>query len=168
MFAIFSLRRPDILPVGDLGVQRGVLRWFLSLHSDKHSYSISPEKVAGGTGAAKSTKVKDDDELPSLVGSSEQIDDTQPSNETRCSELVSLPPTFTPSIRKVLEQPAVAPGIAPPPLPVGIDVALLKSRLDGKKKIKGAFLTPHEMSALTESWKPYRSLGVYYMWSLSE
>ncbi|KAI6125793.1 DNA glycosylase [Pisolithus croceorrhizus] len=28
MFAIFTLRRPNILPVGDLGVQRGMLRWF--------------------------------------------------------------------------------------------------------------------------------------------
>lgn len=33
---------------------------------------------------------------------------------------------------------------------------------------RGAFLTPKEMEDLTASWVPYRSLGVYYMWALSE
>lgn len=32
MFLIFTLRRPDILPVGDLGVQKGLLRWVLAAH----------------------------------------------------------------------------------------------------------------------------------------
>lgn len=32
MFLMFSLRRPDVLPVGDLGVQKGLLRWALSAH----------------------------------------------------------------------------------------------------------------------------------------
>ncbi|KAI6113237.1 DNA glycosylase [Pisolithus croceorrhizus] len=39
MFAIFTLRRPNILPVGDLGIQRGMLRWFggagFKIRSDK-------------------------------------------------------------------------------------------------------------------------------------
>jgi DNA-3-methyladenine glycosylase II len=47
MFAIFSLRRANILPVGDLGVQRGMLRWFLSRHSSKHPFILSPHKVGG-------------------------------------------------------------------------------------------------------------------------
>jgi len=33
MFLMFSLRRPDVLPVGDLGVQKGLLRWALAAHS---------------------------------------------------------------------------------------------------------------------------------------
>ncbi|TFY73663.1 hypothetical protein EWM64_g10350 [Hericium alpestre] len=45
MFAIFSLRRPDIMPFGDLGVQRGVLRWFLSLHHPTYRIEISPQKL---------------------------------------------------------------------------------------------------------------------------
>lgn len=32
MFLMFSLRRPDILAVGDLGVQKGLLRWALAAH----------------------------------------------------------------------------------------------------------------------------------------
>ncbi|KAH9947004.1 hypothetical protein B0H21DRAFT_822354 [Amylocystis lapponica] len=54
------------------------------------------------------------------------------------------------------------------PLPDGLSAAVLKSRLDGKKKIKGALLTPQEMEELTACWRPYRSLGVFYMWALAE
>ena len=32
----------------------------------------------------------------------------------------------------------------------------------------GAYLTPKEMEALTEGWRPHRSLGVYYMWPAGE
>ncbi len=32
MFLMFDARRPDILPVGDLGVQKGLLRWVLAAH----------------------------------------------------------------------------------------------------------------------------------------
>jgi 3-methyladenine DNA glycosylase/8-oxoguanine DNA glycosylase len=32
----------------------------------------------------------------------------------------------------------------------------------------GAYLTPAEMDALTEGWKPYRSLGVYYTWAIAD
>ena len=54
-------------------------------------------------------------------------------------------------------------------------------------RFRGALLTPKEMEELTESWRPYRSLGgfrpdvlvfalivdgtligVYYMWALAE
>jgi DNA-3-methyladenine glycosylase II len=33
MFLIFSLRRPNILPYGDLGVQKGLLRFALTAHN---------------------------------------------------------------------------------------------------------------------------------------
>jgi DNA-3-methyladenine glycosylase II len=46
MFAMFSLRRPDILPVGDLGVQRGLLQWVLSSHlPDQYPLRLSPKKL---------------------------------------------------------------------------------------------------------------------------
>ncbi|TFK44684.1 DNA glycosylase [Crucibulum laeve] len=189
MFAIFSLRRPDILPVGDLGVQRGLVRWFLSLHSPSHSFSISPQKVGGQASekkkeskAKKSTKKdKEDDALPvpgvskdadAGIEQSPDISSIPPATNLKNGDsegLASLPPAFTPSIKKTLNKPATSNGsVAPPALPKGLTIAELKSRLDGKKKIKGAFLTPQEMTDLTESWKPYRSIGVYYMWSLAD
>ena len=92
--------------------------------------------------------------------------------------LPSMPPPLTPSVTQVLSR---APDVPPPPLPAGLTVASLRSRLDGKKKIKyvrkkysdsvlrlfmghriqyrGAILAPSEMEALTEPWRPYRSIG---------
>jgi DNA-3-methyladenine glycosylase II len=80
--------------------------------------------------------------------------------------LPSMPPPLTPSVTQALTRAPDAP--PPPPLPAGLTVSSLRSRLDGKKKIKGAILTPSEMEALTEPWRPYRSIGVYYMWALAE
>ncbi|TFK75455.1 DNA glycosylase [Pluteus cervinus] len=184
MFAIFSLRRPDILPVGDLGVQRGVLRWFLALHHPTYNFALSPEKIDANSddkAEGKSNKEKKgakkaispdsededaDDELPSVAADSSAVPPAASSNDIKQEEVSAFPPTFTPSIREALHKPPKDQ--APPPLPAGLTAAILKSRLDGKKKIKGALLTPQEMEDLTESWKPYRSLGVYYMWSLAE
>ncbi|QRV94235.1 HhH-GPD superfamily base excision DNA repair protein [Ceratobasidium sp. AG-Ba] len=46
MFAMFSLRRPDICAVGDLGLQRGLLRWVLSSHlPDQYPLRICPKKL---------------------------------------------------------------------------------------------------------------------------
>ncbi|KAG5645198.1 hypothetical protein DXG03_006716 [Asterophora parasitica] len=183
MFAIFSLRRPDILPVGDLGVQRGLLIWFLSLHSTKHKWGFTPQKVAGASSAKKKTPksklasatTADPDELPAFgdaqtTSSSNVLDEDAPTPdissvppttvlEDADDEIPSMPPAFTPSIRKTLDKPGVDEGSSPRPLPDGLTVAVLKSRLDGKKKIKGAFLTPKEMEDITESWKPYRSIA---------
>ncbi|EIN12006.1 DNA glycosylase [Punctularia strigosozonata HHB-11173 SS5] len=201
MFAMFSLRRPDILPVGDLGVQRGMLRWFLSLHSPSHRFAIAadklpkppgdeqqqqqdsapkatpgskrkrPRKPAEGDGDATVEQAAANEELSVPRGSSPDGDATDPAQELR---LPALPTPFTPSIETTLnagggdELPGAGKKTKPAPLPEGLSVAVLKSRLDGKKKVKGAFLTPKEMEDLTESWKPYRSLGVYYMWALAE
>jgi len=80
---------------------------------------------------------------------------------------IPAPPTpFTPSINTTLNKSF--PEKQATPLPEGLTVAVLKSRLDSKKKVKGAFLTPQEMESLTDGWRPYRSLGVYYMWALAE
>ncbi|TFY77034.1 hypothetical protein EWM64_g6977 [Hericium alpestre] len=69
-----------------------------------------------------------------------------------------MPAPFTPSINQTLEG-STTESAAPRSLPDGMTAGLLKSRLDGKKKIKGAILTPQEMKELTEHWKPYRSIG---------
>ncbi|KAG6907658.1 hypothetical protein DXG01_007862 [Tephrocybe rancida] len=178
MFAIFSLRRPDILPVGDLGVQRGLVVWFLSLHSSKHSWGWTPQKVASSS--AKKGKAKkaaaasaaDTDTLPAIgedAPSTSNVDELPTpdissvppaADEEAVDDLPSLPPTFTPSIKSTLKKPAVNEGSTPNPLPEGLTIDLLKSRLAGKNKVKGAILTPKEMEDLTESWKPYRSLGL--------
>ncbi|KNZ80510.1 Putative DNA-3-methyladenine glycosylase yfjP [Termitomyces sp. J132] len=175
MFAIFSLRRPDILPVGDLGVQRGLAVWFLSLHSPKHNWGWTPHSQKKSAAASSHEKEKpeetavstgDTDMLPVIetnTSSSNVVED-----EDTADDLPSLPPAFTPSIKNTLKKPGVDEGSIPISLPEGITVESLKSRLNGKNKVKGAILTPKEMEDLTERWKPYRSLGVYYMWSIAD
>ncbi|KAI5889661.1 DNA glycosylase [Schizophyllum commune H4-8] len=198
MFAMFSLRRPNILPVGDLGVQRGLARWVLALHSEKDPVAISPQKLSdqdreahAQASAAKedqssakrasskrgaTPKAKDKDAVPdvaSMLAPQESsvlpvegdLDGVAANVEDEDSD-GPLPPPFTPSVNKVLARGAEDG--PPPPLPAGLSVTELRTRLTGKKKIKGALLTPAEMEAMTEAWKPYRSLGVYYMWTLSE
>ncbi|KAL1682726.1 DNA glycosylase [Schizophyllum commune] len=194
MFAMFSLRRPNILPVGDLGVQRRLARWVLALHSEKDPVAISPQKLsdqdreAQAQASAKSaktapskrgakTKTQDRDAVPdvaSMLNPQESSvlpveggdPDGVPANAEEEDSDGPLPPPFTPSVNKVLARGAEDG--PPPPLPAGLSVTELRTRLTGKKKIKGALLTPAEMEAMTEAWKPYRSLGVYYMWTLSE
>lgn len=207
MFAIFSLRRPDILPVGDLGVQRGLLRWVLSLHEPEFRIEVSPKKPpapaadkrkAKGSkatpakskklakGAPTSADMDSDqegepaaDELPTLNGRLRRVP-TPPEDalsslpaaaaSTATPGPVGLPsrppPPLTPSVTKMLSRAPDAP--PPPPLPAGLTINSLRSRLNGKNKVKGAIMTPREMEELTESWRPYRSIGVYYMWRLAE
>ncbi|KAI0682419.1 DNA glycosylase [Cytidiella melzeri] len=183
MFAMFSLRRPDILPVGDLGVQRGLLRWFLARHSSAYTVTLSPLKLAKPSaeeeGTPNTKKQQDTDELPVLGQTSnaaarnedsEAVDKTVAANNDDDSDTEEesgfLPTPFTPSINKTLNM--VPASVEIPSLPAGLTVAELKRRLETKKKIKGAFLTPKEMEELTEPWRPYRSLGIYYMWALAE
>jgi len=198
MFAIFSLRRPDIMPSGDLGVQRGVLRWFLSQHIPTYRIDISPQKLSQADAEADSqtqTQTEDSDTLPTFGEADSKEAPATPPRRTRTIPLVdsatkpipnsaktrprvaptpsniglpSLPPAFTPSFSERLARTAESSGALPSPLPAGLTVPEMKLRLSGKKKVKGALATPAEMEALTEAWKPYRSLGVYYMWSLAE
>lgn len=169
MFAIFSLRRPDILPVGDLGVQRGMVRWFLSQHSPAHPYGLSPEKVGDGKEKKRNliASGSNDEGLLPATGDALNVP-LEPEVIVAAESAVGqsnnlLPTPFTPSIHRTL---AKSPKVEVS-LPAGLSVSVLKSRLDGKK-VKGAFLSPQEMTDLTETWKPYRSLGVYYMWSLAD
>ncbi|EPT04909.1 hypothetical protein FOMPIDRAFT_85468 [Fomitopsis schrenkii] len=192
MFAIFSLRRPDILPVGDLGVQRGVVRWFLSLHAPTtHPLIISPAKLPKNPEEEAGNKSKSDDVLPTIAEDRAAGSQNQPraltpdlssvppapsalaetpfqktSNSDEGNEMV-LPTPFTPSINTTLNMIATSSNFTPPPLPEGMTPGVLKNRLQGKKA-KGVLLTPKEMEELTASWRPYRSLGVFYMWALAE
>ncbi|KAI9442125.1 DNA glycosylase [Lactarius indigo] len=213
MFAIFSLRRPDILPVGDLGVQRGLLRWVLSLHQPEYRINVSPKKLPGssedpqkaeGSAKLKSTPAKsrklakktptsaeldsdeegkpEADELPTLNGRLRRVPIPTPEDVSSSLPAVaaastttatpgalglpSMPLPLTPSVNQALSRaPDASP---PPPLPAGLTINTLKDRSNGKNKVKGPILTPTQMEELTESWKPYRSIGVYYMWALAE
>lgn len=81
-----------------------------------------------------------------------------------------LPPSFrTPSAVSFAKPPAIdQPPTPSPDLPEGLTLAMLKSRLGGQKAKGGLYLTPKEMDELTESWKPFRSVGCWVMWKYLE
>ncbi|KAG8953430.1 hypothetical protein FRC04_002272 [Tulasnella sp. 424] len=180
MFSIFSLRRPNILPCGDLGVQKGVLRWVLASHSPKDAahLKIAPERLPGnseedgqGVGAssngsgmetpvaspAKEGNPDEDADGTSILPTPKASANPPVTPKKQKAKKAAIPPTpFTPSV--FTSGPMGAP-VTPIPLPDGLTVGGLKSRLAGKKTKKGLYLTPEEMQALTEPWAPYRSIG---------
>ena len=125
MFLMFTLRRPDILPVGDLGVQKGLLKWVLA------AYEHDLPTPASNVGRAEEAQV-DSSVLP--------VDTPVP---VPAPVDVVLSPTKT-SKQKKQEQKALEKALlgfgTPPddletmfPLPEGMDVKLMRSRLSGKK-----------------------------------
>lgn len=129
-----------------------MLRWFLAQHLPTYSFTVSPEKKTAsekkkkGKGTPKDNhklKSKDDEDTLPVFGPSvdeepvfEAPSTPPPANKTD-GGVAAPPPTFTPSIKKTLAKPGK--GSAPVPLPAGLTTADLKSRLDGKKKIKWVF-----------------------------
>ncbi|KZO90757.1 DNA glycosylase [Calocera viscosa TUFC12733] len=159
MFAMFSAHRPDIMPYGDLGVQRGLLRWVLASHDSNYRIEVEPKKLP----------------QPSVEEEPEAAEAIEPApKEEDGSAVPPIPTPETPKKRKKAVKVEVSrdgvhiPTGTPIKLPTGLTVAQLKSRLAGKKEKKGVYLTPEEMDALTEGWKPYRSIAVWYMWALAE
>jgi len=135
------------------------------LHSPAHPFSISPKKLSGQSSPdgdiALGAQAKDNDILPVLGQDSDGQDlettesDIQftpdmssvppaagPSTPLRKgtgSLLPSMPTPFTPSINKTLKGAGLYGNgkvSKPKPLPESLSVAVLKSRLEGKKKIK--------------------------------
>ncbi|CAE6356645.1 unnamed protein product [Rhizoctonia solani] len=153
MFAIFSLRRPDILPAGDLGVQKGLLNWVLSSHDpEKYPLCVNPRKLP---------KTDDDEpEKPEEAKATEAGEDT--SILPAPAEASTLKSTATITKASGSKQPDTIPLVPtqPVPLPEGITLEVLKARANGKKAKGGCYLLPSEMEALTTSWKPYRSLDL--------
>jgi DNA-3-methyladenine glycosylase II len=97
---------------GDLGVQRGLLRWCLSLHSPDHSFGTFPEKS---------------DVSSTLTG-----EDAESSDSRNANALDGIPPPLTPSTENSLKQTNELER-QHRPLPPGLSVPVLKSRLAGKK-----------------------------------
>lgn len=162
MFSMFSLRRPNILPCGDLGVQKGLLRWVLASHSPEEAAKvrIAPHRLPGNA---------DEEAAAEAAGSlsKEFQSETQPQADNLVASTISeevvtslipapsnsMNPPATPakkSAGKGSRSPTKAPppspfssavftkrtgdeGTSPVPLPTGLNVPTLKARLGGKK-----------------------------------
>ena len=144
-------------------MQRGLVRWFLSLHSPKHQYAISPKKLvprdkipdeveSQETIVDGAMRVDESDEAASLPPRAVTPDAARfpPAplpmtpvktksgsgiKESPGSEVPMPPPAFTPSINRTLNR--VMPArYTKPSLPEGLTIKDLQSRLEGKKKTK--------------------------------
>ena len=138
---------------GDLGVQRGVIRWFLSLHSPQHPYAISPKKLPKAPGDDDTAMAEaSPSTIPASVAAPPRATTPDassvppgpvPSTPVRgdgvADAIPAPPPAFTPSINRTLNKVLPSEYVAPA-LPQGLTVQELKSRLDGKKKIKCVYL----------------------------
>jgi DNA-3-methyladenine glycosylase II len=133
MFLIFTLRRPDILPVGDLGVQKGLLKWILAAY--EHTIPVAPS-VAGGKG--QGGEVQDSSIIPAPIPA---LDPVVPPPPTSIVSKSGEPPKQKKAEQKGLEKALLSLDVRPDeaklremfPLPEGMDVGLLRSRLGGKK-----------------------------------
>lgn len=154
MFSIFSLRRPNILPCGDLGVQKGVLRWVLASHSPKDAahLKIAPERLPGnseedgqGVGASsngsgletpvaspvKEANPDEDADGTSILPTPKASANPPVTPKKQKAKKATIPPTpFTPS---VFTSGPLGTLVTPVPLPDGLTVGSLKARLAGKK-----------------------------------
>lgn len=139
-----NFRRPDILPCGDLGVQKGLLRWVLASHSAEAAkkVTIAPHRLPGA---------EDEGREDDSVNASPQKEVPVPEGEEIATSVLPAPnnpsaPLATPRKKKPTAKKDVQPStsytmsrltgdedVEPIPLPDGLSISTVKSRLAGKK-----------------------------------
>lgn len=135
MLLIFALRRANILPVGDLGVQRGMVLFYLS---DRYGPNISKRKK-------KKEEIDEDVKGPHIKRepipvSESHMNESQIEVEASISQVVAV--HTGPDVKAIKEEEMEKeePGHMQP-LPEGITYTLLKSRAEGKKAKGNVYLT---------------------------
>ena len=128
MFLMFTLRRPDIMPVWDLGVQKGLLKWIVAAYEP----FVPP--------ATEDRPANPPPDMSSVIPIG-----TETGDEVVPASNIAFPPSEPPTQKKA-EQKGLEKALLALqehrsqeelqemfPLPEGMDLALLKSRLSGKK-----------------------------------
>jgi DNA-3-methyladenine glycosylase II len=181
MFLIFTLRRGDVLPVGDLGVQKGLLRWVLAAHgalpppklssTPRKSLPATPSKTPGEpaepqspTALTHTTSVGAMEPPATPVTPNKRSLEAASSSATLLNEPATPTPANGPAGSSILPATPAPPPVTPSastnpslppaeddsliavtpdwssehalkaaPLPPGLDISTLRSRLAGKK-----------------------------------
>lgn len=189
MFLIFSSKRPNILPVGDLGIQKALCRWYADDPST--SPAIHARKLQKSTSApAPKKEERESTPTPTPSTSSALVDPLSTPAPSTIKGLKSDPyptPSSPSNTLETLEAVGVA-DLAPsaeveeaeqqeeqgekpnpfvfPTTSNNLTPAVLRSRLNGKKLKGNIYLTPTEMTELTAPWEPFRSVACWYLWSV--
>lgn len=152
MLLLFALRKPDVLPVGDLGVQRGVVLFWAS---DEEGPAITSKK-------ARPIEKKEEQEVKREVEAAHRVEDAVHEAEAPAHD--QQHPLPLPS-KSSVKQEAVRSIPSLPPA-AGLTMSQLQARKNGHKTKGNVYLSPSEMEALTDTWKPFRSLASVLMWAL--
>lgn len=161
MILMFAMRKPDILPCADLGVQKGMLNFFLS---DARGPKISVKKRKPGE---EDDEAEDKKAAKSIVSAVKQEEALEPTEE-RGDQVPLLAQT------EVMPKPE--PSFKSEQGPEssldhlisdehGLCRKVLESRVKGNKIKGGQYLSPDEMKALAQKWSPYRSVACMFMWA---
>jgi DNA-3-methyladenine glycosylase II len=179
MFMIFTLRRPDVLPHGDLGIQKGLVRWWTQVNPNIHVRKLpnpegasQPQSTLDAT--ASMTSPKDTVSAPStpqkakvapatpgrIVDSDGFLQPEVPATPSASA----LPAPVTPLAKaEFSDEPLMTPRTETaaelPPFPESQTLTRSSLRARLSKKVKGNnYLTPQEMDELSK----LRAFVVYY------
>ena len=151
MFMMFTLRRPDVLPVGDLGVQKGLVKWLTEINPGIQGKKLPDANEKGAESSAKEDTTPGTPD-PGRRATPPPAPDTPlplstpgpPSTPLGNPHAVDLP-LMTPRTEAVAQLPPFPPSDTLPTRQA------LQARL--KKKAKGnVYLTPPEMELLSASF----------------
>ncbi|KAJ1031691.1 hypothetical protein NDA13_002081 [Ustilago tritici] len=159
MILMFAMRKPDILPCADLGVQKGMLNFFLS---GPEGPNINFKKRKPGeekdeADTKKEAAVKKEKSEGPLELTEEKGDQVPLLAQT---EVMPKPePEFK------AEQGAKGSLDHLISKEHGLCRQVLQSRAKGNKIKGGQYLSPDEMKALAQTWSPYRSVACMFLWA---
>lgn len=148
MFMIFTLRRPDVLPCGDLGIQKGLVRWMTMVNPAIHARKL-PETPGASTAEASATEIPARQSTPPAIASAETPATPMPVS-TPGPPAPATPANDPNGMELPLMTPSTESQAQLPPFPDSKTLTRqsLKARLT--KKIKGnIYLSPQEMEELS-------------------
>ncbi|BGO94379.1 hypothetical protein NBRC10512_002077 [Rhodotorula toruloides] len=179
MFLIFSAKRGDVLPVGDLGIQKNLCKWYS--HDPSIAPSIHPRKLAPPSptklGSTSAVTPKGKKKAEGEYASAALPEGDNEGEGHGLGKLAALGGAEVEQEQVIdLDEPVKAKEEAEvdggefvfPETSNNLTPAVLRSRLNGKKLKGNIYLTPQEMEELTAAWAPYRSVACWYLWSLSD
>lgn len=176
---MFTARRPDVCATGDLGLQKGLLIWYttplaqpppakaekLPLADKKNTPAQKPETASATEPPI--VPATPTGEGPSLASIYPTPLSPTATTAPLADGLVKNEGVKEEGLKEegLKEEPK---GARLPSIPEGCNLthAAMRSRLAGNKVKGGMYLSSAEMEQLTEHWRPFRSVGLYYMWSL--
>ncbi|KAK4046737.1 hypothetical protein OIV83_005842 [Microbotryomycetes sp. JL201] len=174
MFLIFSSKRPNVCPWGDLGIQKSLCRWYSddphstpAIHARKKQREATPTPT---TAAAEPKTPANKQTAPVLsypTPSTPSNEEKETIENLRAMGAVDVPLEEPVTPEAVVPEPPKNPFVFPA-TSNNLTPGVLKARLAGKKLKGNIYLTPNEMEELMAPLEPYRSVACWYLWALTD